>query len=30
MVFVMVQASNPYAQHVTPEIFMDARQSGSP
>lgn len=30
MVFVMVQASNPYAQHVTPEVFMDAQHSGSP
>lgn len=29
LVFVMVQASNPYAQHVTPEIFTQARESGS-
>lgn len=29
LVFVMVQASNPYAQHVTPENFMQAKQSAS-
>lgn len=29
LVFVMVQASNPYAQHVTPELFLDAKESSS-
>ncbi len=29
LVFVMVQASNPYAQHVTPENFLQAKQSAS-
>jgi Protein of unknown function (DUF4239) len=29
LVFVMVQASNPYAQHVTPELFLEAKQTSS-